>query len=192
MRAKNTQGETIDWSSVQRHSFRRHWPDRPISQHPLNPHGKTAPDAGQYPLPGPAFGDDFYFQWTPVQHATRYQLAVGTDPNFSPDTFDTCETAGTTYAAGYRINPQDQCMPSQGSVYYWKVRAIDDPSGAQGIYSEIHAFVYDSGVVSRRPRSARQSRFRPSSGRHLRTPSAIASPSPTRQERRLPRRTPTR
>ena len=60
-----------------------------------------------------AAGDDFYYQWTPVPHATRYQLQVGTDPNFSPDTYDTCMTASTTYTPGYE-SQQRSCMPSQG------------------------------------------------------------------------------
>ena len=51
--------------------FQRRWPDQPTLVYP--------PVAG-----APAVGGDFYYQWTPVQHATRYQLDVGTDPNFTP------------------------------------------------------------------------------------------------------------
>lgn len=115
-------------------SFQRSWPQRPELLHP----------ADQL---SPAAGDEFYFQWTPVRHATRYQLDVGTDPNFSPTTFKSCLTASTTYTAGY--GPTDNCMPSQGTVHYWRVRALDAPRSpaVEGIYSQVHSFVYDSGAV---------------------------------------------
>ena len=38
-----------------------------------------------------------YFQWTPVKHATEYELQVSTDANFSPGVTKTCTTAQTTY-----------------------------------------------------------------------------------------------
>ncbi|MFL6004319.1 MAG: hypothetical protein ACJ72P_16060, partial [Nocardioides sp.] len=116
-------------------SFQRSWPQRPELLHP----------ADQL---SPAAGDDFYYQWTPVRHATRYQLDVGNDPNFSPNSFDSCQTASTTFTAGYL--GADPCMPAQGSVTYWRVRALDAPHSpaVEGIYSEIHRFVYDSGRVN--------------------------------------------
>jgi hypothetical protein len=134
VRALNVAGKATDWTPVPA-TFRRHWPEKPTLQFPAD--GIN-----------PAVSDDFYYQWTPVQHATRYQLDVGDDPNFSPGSFATCYTTGTTYAAGYLRNPGDKCMPSgQGSIYHWRVRALDDPAGVQGIYSTIRSFIYDSGEV---------------------------------------------
>lgn len=134
VRALNAAGLATNWKPVPA-MFRRHWPDKPTLRYPANQIGQPV-------------GDDFYYEWTPVDHATRYQLDVGTDPNFSPGTFDTCYTAGTTYAAGYLKNPTDRCMPSQGTVYYWRVRALDEPADVQGIFSDIHTFIYNSGNVN--------------------------------------------
>ncbi|WP_330476084.1 hypothetical protein [Terrabacter sp. C0L_2] len=139
VRARNNQNETIDWVSVDpkpAHTFQRNWPDKPSLVYPPN-------------TMSPPVSDDFYFQWSPVDHATRYQLDVGTDPNFTPLTFNSCITASTTYTAGYTYPKADLCMPSQGSVTYWRVRALDDPANVQGIYSSISSFVYSAGEVQR-------------------------------------------
>ena len=137
VRARNNLGQTFEWVEVQpRPWFQRNWPTAPALQFP--------PDAT-----GPAVGDDLYFQWTPVDHATRYQLDLGTDPNFSPTTFATCYTAATTFTPGATTvaGGVDKCMPSQGGTYYWRVRGLDEPSNTQGIYSPIRMFSYDSGIV---------------------------------------------
>ena len=70
--------------------FQRRWPDKPTP-------GLAAGDRGATTV-----GDDFYLQWTPVQHAAVYQLDVGHDPNFTPGTFETCFTGQTTYTGGYK------------------------------------------------------------------------------------------
>jgi hypothetical protein len=121
--------------------FQRRWPAQPTLVYPPN-------------QLVPSIGDDFYYQWTPVQHATRYQLDMGTDPNFSPGTYETCVTAQTTYTGGYEAG--DDCMPSQGQSFFWRVKALDLPKGVEGIYSDTDPltvgnqagrFVYDSGPV---------------------------------------------
>ncbi|MGN6753948.1 MAG: hypothetical protein ACTHJJ_15505, partial [Intrasporangium sp.] len=137
VRALNNQGETFEWVNVEgKKMFQRHWPTPPRLEYPAS-------------ALSPVVGDDLYFQWTPVDHATRYQLDIGTDGNFSPTTFNTCYTAGTTFTPGaFRPWGFDPCMPSQGGVYYWRVRGLDEPSNTQGIYSEIRRFIYDSGQVT--------------------------------------------
>ena len=80
-------------------SFWRAWPQKPQLVWPPN-------------QLSPAVGDDLYFQWTPVRHATRYQLDVGTDANFSPNTYARCLTASTTYTPG--SGDYLGCMPGQG------------------------------------------------------------------------------
>ncbi len=62
--------------------FTRDWPNKPTLLYPPN---------------STSVGDPFYFQWTPVRWATRYQLDVGTDPAFSPGTYVSCSTAATTF-----------------------------------------------------------------------------------------------
>jgi len=136
VRAIDAAGTKMAWPSVP-FEFQRNWPQRPSLLHPAD---QLAPTTS----------DDFYYQWTPVPHATRYELQVGSDPNFSPNTYDVCDTASTTYTAGYAGTSgasNDLCMPSQGNVTYWRVRAIDAPLDVEGIYSETHRFVYDSGEV---------------------------------------------
>ncbi|MBB6626432.1 hypothetical protein H5V45_03760 [Nocardioides sp. KIGAM211] len=132
VRAIDPAGTKAPWPA-EPFQVQRNWPERPQLLYP--------PDSV-----APAVSDDFYYQWTPVPHASSYQLRVGTDPNFSPGTFEVCATAQTTYTAGYR---GDRCMPGQGQTYYWEVRALDAPRNApvEGIYSEIHRFAYDSGKV---------------------------------------------
>ena len=85
----------------------------------------------------PAVGDDFYFQWTPVRHATRYQLDVGSDINFSPNTYVRCTTASTTFTPGPATTCG--CMPTQGQATYWRVKAVDAPRSpaVEGIFSDI-------------------------------------------------------
>jgi len=139
VRAIDSAGTKMPWPTTA-FQFQRDWPDRPTLLRP----------ADQF---APATGDPLYFQWTPVPHATRYQLDVGDDPNFSPGTFDTCFTAATTYApgnAGTTGQTVDPCLPGQGIPTYWRVRALDAPRNpvVEGIYSEIHKFVYDSGKVT--------------------------------------------
>lgn len=106
--------------------FQRRWPDRPT---PVYPPVSSAP-----PVSG-----DFYYQWSPVRHASRYQLDVGTDPSFSPNSYSTCFTASTTF-----VSSLGECMPAQGVLTYWRVKAVDGVRGVEGIYSTRGQFVYDS------------------------------------------------
>src|SRR4029079_14532030 len=98
-------------------------------------------------------GDDLYYEWTPVRSATRYRLDVGSDPNFSPDTFKSCFTTQTTYTPGLDsslVLEGDPCMPSPGATKYGRVIALDGPRNPQvnGIFSSTSTFVYDPGRVT--------------------------------------------
>ena len=166
VRARNNLGETIEWSNVGVHNFRRHWPQQPVLQYPAD-------------ALSPAVGGDFHYQWSPVEHATRYQLDVGSDPNFSPGTYVSCYTAGTTYTTGAsRVTggSNDACSPSEGVVRYWRVRGLDDPAGVQGIYSEIHRFIYDSGRVAQ---------VSPASGATVAVPTLTWQPTPAAERYRV-------
>ena len=138
VRAVNLNGEYMDWQDLPHPQFKRHWPERPTLTYPADSVGTPV-------------GDDLFFQWTPVAHASHYQLELGSDPNFSPNTYNTCQTDQTTYTPGSPLSPgsgvADRCMPAQGRVYYWRVLPIDAPSNVPGLYSSIRAFVYDSGRV---------------------------------------------
>ena len=140
VRAINAANQPTPWPENP-NMFQRRWSDQPTLLYPPNELV-------------PTIGGDMYYQWTPVQHATRYQLDVGTDPNFTPGSYDTCFTASTTYTAGYSTS--DPCMPNQGQSTYWRVKAIDLPKGVEGIFSDTDPltlgnqagrYVYDSGEV---------------------------------------------
>ena len=66
VRAYNAAEQPTPWPASP-NEFQRRWPFSPTLVYP--------PDASS-----PAVADDFYYQWTPVRHATRYVLEVGTDP----------------------------------------------------------------------------------------------------------------
>lgn len=128
VRAVNAHDEAIDWDSVETHIFKHSWNDAPQLLAPAD---------------GALVGDPLHFQWTPVQHATSYQLEVSANSSFT--TYSTCTTAATTYAPGY-LN--DDCMPAQLATVYWRVRAIDAPANIPGLYSEIRSLRYEPEPVT--------------------------------------------
>jgi hypothetical protein len=137
VRAIDAGQNRMPWTTAQPFTFQRNWPQKPTLQYPVD-------------QLAPSVGDPLFYQWTPVRHATRYQLDVSTDQNFSPASIHTCYTTGTTFSPmegspnnNYPCGPQ-----GQGVTTYWRVRAIDDPRGVLGIYSAIHKYVYDSGPVT--------------------------------------------
>ena len=128
--------EETDETEADHYAFDRVWRDVPRSVHPLG--------TAQAPA---TFGDDLFYEWSPVPHASHYELWLSTDPNFTEPTTQTvqCSVAGTTYTPG-ELTPFDPCMPgAQGGTYYWKVRPMDlpYPRGVAGIFSDTQAFVYE-------------------------------------------------
>ena len=141
VRAVNAAGEKMPWPSTP-NQFQRRWNMQPTLLYP--PNDTSSPVA-----------DDLYFQWTAVKHASSYRLDVGSDANFTPNTYNTCYTAQTTYTPGH--GSSDPCQPTQGSVVYWRVKPLDRPTGTEGIFSDTDPdqpdnqagrFVYDSGFVT--------------------------------------------
>ncbi|MBD3926980.1 Ig-like domain repeat protein [Nocardioides cavernae] len=145
VRAIDMSGQATPWTQA-RFSFTRNWPHRPMAVFPA--------DAGIEDVPSP-----LYFQWTPVPHASEYEIQVGTQANFTVGTFASCRTAGTTFAPGmFAVNTtgilapprnNEDCKPQAGQVNYWRVRPLDRPftkggdiPGVQGLFSETQAFRY--------------------------------------------------
>ena len=140
VRARDLDDNPTDWvrlAEADHYAFDRVWRDVPRSVHPLG--------TAQAPA---TVSDDLYYEWTPVPHASHYELWVSTDPNFTePTVGDACSAsvAGTTFTPG-ELAPVDVCMPgAEGGTYYWKVRPMDlpYPSGVAGIFSDTQAFVYE-------------------------------------------------
>ncbi|WP_156411380.1 Ig-like domain repeat protein [Nocardioides sp. Soil805] len=148
VRAVDTAGNSSQWarSSV---DFNRHYDISPDLVFPANG-ATTVPD----PL---------YFQWDAVTNASEYEIWVGTDAEFSPNTYNSCRVAATTYTPGiFAINDTDlinvlpnrineDCDPEPGKVNYWRVRPLDRPyvkpgggdlPGVQGLWSPTWSFTY--------------------------------------------------
>ena len=155
VRAVDTSGNPSAWSDATEsgshpRSFVRSWPHKP---------------APVWPEDGGTLGDAMYLEWTPVRHASQYELQMGTDQNFSPDTYESCILPGTTYTPGmFRINESngpitrlrhEKCVPTPGVQVFWRVRALDTPfyrsgtntDGVQGLFSPTRSFVYHEGAT---------------------------------------------
>lgn len=130
VRAVDLAGQETPWTASL-NGFQRQWPETP---QPVFPLGSTG-------SPSNITDAKRYFQWTPVKHATEYQLQVSTDINFSPGATDTCTTAQTTYTPR---SGSDCAYPSGATVMYWRVRPMDLPysGGLPGLYSLKQAFTY--------------------------------------------------
>ena len=84
--------------------------------------------------------DPFYFEWTPIAHASSYVIDVSRDPNFSPHSYDECTTKETTLAPGY----SSTCEPKVG-INYWRIKALDGT--VNSTYSDISSFTYNPTMV---------------------------------------------
>jgi len=148
LRAVDTSGNPSAWSDItDLRSFVRSWTLQPAQQWPAD--GAIVP------------AHRMFFEWTPVQHATQYEVQVGSDPNFSPGTFSACHVAGTTYTPGIvEVNTtsaiisrdtHEKCTPQAGVTTYWRARALDLPfsragtgtAGVQGLFSTTRSFTFD-------------------------------------------------
>ena len=101
-------GNKRDWNAVTTWTFRRHWPDQPELEYPEN---------------NSTVGDPFFYQWTPVDHASDYTIQLSRSSDFN--TFeDQCSTVHTTYVP----TKNTDCWPgAAGGTYYWRVIATDAP-----------------------------------------------------------------
>lgn len=126
VRAVDLAGQPTAWS-IARFSFQRNWLDTPTALWPTGT--ATTPDVSV----AASDGDRLFFQWSPVKHAARYELAVALDRNFSSDV-RSCTTASTTYAP----RSGSDCTFAPGTIFFWKVRPLDDPypGGLPGIFSD--------------------------------------------------------
>lgn len=124
----------LDWSQVATWQFRRNWPDQPTLQYPGN---------------AATVGDPFYYQWTPVHHASSYVVQLSTHSDFS--TVDaTCHTVSTTLVPSQDEGDAANCMPDALATYYWRVKAVDDPEGVQSdvISAQVRHFTYAPTMVT--------------------------------------------
>ncbi|MFD1945654.1 Ig-like domain-containing protein [Nocardioides aestuarii] len=126
-------GNTLDWNAVDVWEFRRNWPFQP---------------GLEYPADESTVGDPFFYQWTPVKHATSYEVQVATSADFSQNSmFGTCPTVQTTY-----IPTSGDCFPQALGHYYWRVLAYDGPRRpaviSEAVDAEIFEFNYNPALVT--------------------------------------------
>jgi len=136
VRAVDLAGQPTPWTESL-YGFLRQWPDKPVAVYPTGSVGSPSVIATDKP----------YFQWTPVQHATSYELYTADDPAMTLGV-DRCKVVGTTYAPRH----DGDCAFRSGQVTYWEVRPIDAPypvgDGLPGIFSTVQAFSWtDPGIT---------------------------------------------
>lgn len=123
-------GNTLDWADVDVWQFRRHWPDQPQLE---------------WPTDNDLVGDPFFYQWTPVEHASSYRLETSTAPDFNTNV-DICTTVNTVYTP----TVGGDCFPQALGTYYWRVIALDGPEQvvSDSISADVHRFTYDPTLVA--------------------------------------------
>lgn len=159
-----------DWSPAV-NQFRRSWPHQPTAIYPLSTSTGVT--------------DSFFYEWTPVKHASRYQLQVATNAAF--DNAQLCVTAGTTFTPGTfrqddalsRVRPRDLagCRPAVLGPTYWRVRPFDHhPSttaSVQGLFSATQQFTYEPRDFRTQPSG---SMFSPANGATVDVPTVTWTP----------------
>ena len=131
VRAVDLAGQPTAWSTA-RFSFKRQWLDTPQAVWPLG--SENTPTDSVVARDG----ERVFYEWTPIQHASRYVFQVSTDQNFSPIYTRTCTTAATSFAPRSSSLSDGTCGVAPGTVHYWRVSGIDDPypgGGVPGIWS---------------------------------------------------------
>jgi len=145
VRALDVAGRTSPWPTWPERTwqFERRWqfgsdpsPVRPELLHPTG--GVT-----------PSVQDPFFYQWEPVRLASRYRLQMGTDENFSPDTYDECSTHETTLTPRWhKTGTNRDCNPSPGGTFYWRVQGVDEAGEVLTPWSDVQVFTYRPGGVT--------------------------------------------
>jgi hypothetical protein len=122
VRAVDAAGNSSEWAKSGT-PFKRNYPYAPSLVYPTD---------GAQDVPAP-----YYFDWTSVKHASRYQFQIADNVNMT--NARTCMLAGTTYTPGvfrYKDTEPVQALKSiyhencdvfEGKTNYWRVRALDRP-----------------------------------------------------------------
>jgi hypothetical protein len=128
VRARDVSNNLQDENAVPRWTFRRAWPEQPTLQ---------------YPAERDVVGDPFFFQWTPVKLASRYQLVLKDSAGMSR----TCTTTQTTWTP----SDSNNCWPQAAGTYSWRVIALDDPTlppvQTDPVSAQTSTFSYLPGMV---------------------------------------------
>ncbi|MFS0705489.1 Ig-like domain repeat protein [Cellulomonas sp. 179-A 9B4 NHS] len=112
------------------------------------------------PIGGTVTRESFRLTWTPVPHASSYEVHIGTDPNFGTSATTVCRTLHTTLAPhtissrprpSTTVGADCEFEPNPGTVYHWRVRGLDTaPTGTTsvlGVWSTTARFTFDQSAV---------------------------------------------
>ena len=163
IRATDAAGFQPDWSSRPVWRFKRAWPD----QTTLARTRQNNADATSR--------DPFYFQWTPVKHASPYEVQLSSGDGFPTRAVHVgCTTVHTTLVYGDGLG---NCWPTAPGTYYWRVTAQDEFSSAGAASptrssAPVGTFTYEPGA-GHHDRSGQRAHF----AEHLR-PDVAASAAP--------------
>lgn len=125
-----------DWS--EEWQFTRTWPDAPTLLDPADGVLDSVATPG--------------LSWTPISHASHYEVQLGEDQNFSPNTYSVCYTNHTSLTY-YEIvtssapNPPGPCGATYneidpGNARYWRVRGVDATGGVLSPWSDVFSFMF--------------------------------------------------
>ena len=137
IRATDAAGFEPDWSTRPKWRFKRTWPDQPTLLYPQN-------NATNVQTP-------FYYQWTPVKHASSYVVQISSGAGFpTPAPFpQQCTTVHTTLVYG---DDTGNCWPTAPGTYTWRVTARDEFSNempvTDGIAAPVGTFTYKPQLVT--------------------------------------------
>ncbi|MFS3129696.1 Ig-like domain repeat protein [Nocardioides sp. Bht2] len=128
-------GIPSDWSQAAVATFRRAWPRQPHLE---------------YPADGVTVDNPVYFEWAPIRLASHYRLELSQDQNFNTGV-TSCTTVHTTYVP----RTTDDCWPTSGGVWWWRVQGLDRAPGSSNtnaavtdlISAQKRSFVYQSWSV---------------------------------------------
>ena len=140
IRPTDAAGFEPEWSSRPKWRFKRTWPDQPTLLYPQN-------NATNIQNP-------FYYQWTPVKHASSYVVQISSGGGFlTPAPFQAqCTTVHTTLVYGDGPDGSDNCWPTEPGTYTWRVTARDEFSNempvTDGIAAPIGTFTYKPQLVT--------------------------------------------
>lgn len=145
VQAVDANGDKGTWSgtnSSDSSQFTRGWVD---AAHALErPTLLTPAWSSGNPTAIPHVDGSLQLSWSPIHHASGYEIELSSDPNFSPNPSTTfqCDTNHTSFTPYKREVPslESNCDSgftglTTGIVYYWHVRGTDDPAGVNGLWS---------------------------------------------------------
>ncbi len=133
VRAVDANGQPTAWTTS-RNNFKRQWPHKPQLLHPL---GTALRDGARF------------FEWTPVKHASTYQVWVSANASGSP-----ANLCGTTPNTTFAPRNGTCSIINGDATFYWFVVPFDEPypsGGLPGSRSDLGTVTYSAVAAPTQP-----------------------------------------